>query len=717
MKHLCFTFLIFFLPLFTEAAGTDTLRVNTFESQLVAKKYLQVYEDASNKMSIEEIKDLDNFKSLRNDVPNLGISNSTFWIKFLLYNNTPYNYIFIRVPYPNLDRLTLYYTFQNSTYKITSGSDFPLHIRKYKHQSFIFKIDLPAQKATNIYIKIKSKEQILVPIFVGTEENILHDTLRDDFLFGIYLGVVLVMLFYNLFIYFSVRDKSYLYYVFYIFCVGLTQFTLQGYGYKFLWNNLTYVTDQSICWTGALSGIATAMFLREFLHTREKATFFDRLLSVYIGLYLISILLSIFKAYNASYILIDLVALVGSLSIWFVGLILSIKGFRPAKFFIIAWTFFLLSVVIYVFKDFGVVSYNTLTNNILLIGSSIEVTLLSFALADRINVFKKEKEESQAEALRASMENERLIREQNIILEAKVLERTHALQIANNDLNIALKNLKEAQSQLVEAEKMASLGQLTAGVAHEINNPINFVKANIKPLQMDILDLRELIRRYEALHQEDPANIPEKLKLIQSFKNQIDLEYISNEIDHLLNGIEDGAIRTAEIVSGLRNFSRLDESELKAVDVHEGIESTLILLRSSLPPYIKIIKNFQARSKLECYPGKLNQVFMNILTNAIQAIKAKEHQAEESITITTTEQDGHLIISIKDTGTGIKEEIMPKIFDPFFTTKDVGEGTGLGLSIVFNIIEKHHGKLTVHTTYGKGAEFILTLPLIQPEAA
>lgn len=522
------------------------------------------------------------------------------------------------------------------------------------------------------------------------------------------------MLFYNLFLYFTVNDKSYLYYVLYIFSVGFTQFCLQGYGYRLVWSNSRFLTTQTIYWSGAFSAIGAILFVRNFLHTREKAKIYDRVLSLFILVDIGSVLLALFKIYGIAYTLIDAVAFLGSITLWIIGIRLSFKKFRPAKYYMIAWSFFLFSVILYVIKDFGVIPYNLFTNNILLIGSAIEVGLLSFALADKINQYKKEKEESQLLALKASQENERLVKEQNVLLEAKVTERTHALQQSNKALNKTLMDLKDAQTQLVEAEKMASLGQLTSGIAHEINNPINFVRSNVKPLSLDIKDLREVISKYDALKLAAPEELPVKLKEIEDFKKEIDLDYLDEEIQTLLRGIEDGASRTAEIVKGLRTFSRLDESDLKEVDIHEGIEATLVLLKNIIPENLRVVREYGDIPKLECYPGKLNQVFMNILTNAIQAVKGKGKQAsEEFLTITTRMVDDLLHISIKDTGMGMSQEVKERIFEPFFTTKDVGEGTGLGLSIVFSIIEKHNGKVQVESEIGKGTQFTLIIPLKQ----
>jgi hypothetical protein len=342
------------------------------------------------------------------------------------------------------------------------------------------------------------------------------------------------------------------------------------------------------------------------------------------------------------------------------------------------------------------------------IGSAIETVLLSFALADKINILKKEKEESQLETLNALQENEKLIREQNLVLEQKVHERTLELEEAFEELNATLQHLKETQAQLVDAEKMASLGQLTAGIAHEINNPINFVGANVKPLQMDISELVELVKKYDGLNKND-EEFEANIRSIESFKKKIDFDYLVKEIDILLNGIEEGARRTAEIVKGLRNFSRLDESDLKSADINEGIESTLILLSGEIPGNVELIKNFSPLEPIDCLPGKLNQVFMNLFNNAIYAVKKKEGDDNKFIKITTKDEGDVIVVIVEDSGIGMSEEVRSRIFEPFFTTKDVGEGTGLGLSIVFKIIETHQASLTVTSELGIGTTFTLVL--------
>jgi hypothetical protein len=341
------------------------------------------------------------------------------------------------------------------------------------------------------------------------------------------------------------------------------------------------------------------------------------------------------------------------------------------------------------------------------IGSAIETVLLSFALADRINILKKEKEQSQTQALLALQENEKLITEQNIVLENKVEKRTIELKHTNEELNSTLFNLKNTQAQLVSVEKMASLGQLTAGIAHEINNPINFVSANIKPLKMDFDDVFELIKKYESITTE--VNLADKLKEIESYKEQINLTYLMTEIESLISVIDDGAKRTSEIVAGLKNFSRLDESDVKIASINEGIQSTLLLLKSAIPRDTTVITELGDIPRIECLPGKLNQVFMNLLINAIYAINKKKTDGDNKLIIKTYELNDHICVSIEDTGIGMTDDVKAKVFEPFFTTKDVGEGTGLGMSIVFKIIESHHAKIEIESEYGVGTKIIIIL--------
>jgi two-component system NtrC family sensor kinase len=704
-------FLVIFIIVFTafNTFSKDIIIENSNKKLSIGKDLLY-HLDAKKELTIQNIEKRTDFTPSIRSVPNFGVGDFAVWIKFTIFNQSNDSKIMLQIDHPVLDDITLYSKTKSGFDQSKQGEAYSFFTRKYNDPSFIFTLNiLPGSKHT-YYLRIASSDNIQVPIFVGSEKTILEDSNSKFLISGLYLGVMFSMLLYNLFIYFTVRDDSYLYYVVYLVLVILTQASIQGFSFKYLWPGSSQLALYSSFLFPPLVGISGLQFERYFLKTKEWLPKTDKISVIFILLYLISIVLSLFSQFKFAFNLIEITASTVSLYMFYMAVKISYKGYRPARFFLISWSVFLIGIIIYTLKDFGILPYNDFTYYTMPFGSALEVTLLSFALADKINTYRKEKEESQEQALIISKENERLIREQNIELEKKVNERTLELQETNTTLEFTLSDLKEAQSQLVDSEKMASLGQLTAGIAHEINNPINFVTSNIKPLELDINDLNEVIDRYGKL--DLSGDIKKQMIDIESFKKQIDITYVREEIKSLLLGIGEGARRTAEIIRSLKNFSRLDEHDTKPVDLNEGLDSTIVLIKNTFPAYLKLVKNYGVLPEVECLPGKINQVFMNLITNAVQAVQAKpEHRSEENIFISTWVENSNVKISIKDSGTGMPEEVKQKIFEPFFTTKDVGEGTGLGLSIVFRIIESHGGTIDVNTKLNEGTEFMITLPI------
>ena len=313
------------------------------------------------------------------------------------------------------------------------------------------------------------------------------------------------------------------------------------------------------------------------------------------------------------------------------------------------------------------------------------------------------------------------LEEANCRLEMQVAERTAKLKYKNFQLQQTLQQLQHTQVQLIQTEKMSSLGQLVAGVAHEINNPVNFISGNLLHVKEYSLQLLTLIKLYQ---QESCNYNPEITSLIK----KMDLEFIIDDMPKILSSMAVGTERICEIVLTLRNFSRLDEAEMKPVDIHEGINSTLLILQHRLKEKhkqqeIAIIKDYGNLPLVECYAGGLNQVFMNIFSNAIDALYEREAEClkeevkkhHSSIIVhTQVKNEDCVIISIKDNGLGITEEVKTRLFDPFFTTKPIGKGTGLGLSISYQIIvDKHKGKINCISAPGKGTDFVIEIPIKQ----
>jgi signal transduction histidine kinase len=672
--------------------------------------YLYVYEDKSTQLTFDEVIQ-QTFEQTTDNVPNFGISESVFWLKIPVTNLSSEENLLLNLSLPTLDVVDFYYPSEGGYKTVIAGENFVFSKRKYLDPDYLFDMHIPKGDTKVYYLKIESKENIQLPMSIGTKQVIYEGIKSRDILSGIYFGVMLVMTLYNLFLFFSVRDRSYLLYVIYIILILITQTLLQGYPFQYLWPNLPWVAQHSLFVFPSLVGIAGMEFMKDFLKVKTHSTFLHRLSFVLIIPYAISITCALFDLYKISYNIMEVNAMLVSIYMLSTAIYVLRKGFTPAKFFLIAWVVFLLGIVVYIMKDLEVLPFNNFTRYIMQIGSGLEVILLSFALADRINTLRKEKEESQAQSLAISQENERIIKEQNIILERTVEARTMELRKTNDDLNLAMQNLKNTQSQLVSAEKMASLGQLTAGIAHEINNPINFVTSSVKPLRQNISEILIILKKYEELNENSP--LKEKLLEIEALKDELEMNYLLEEINDIIESIDEGAQRTAEIVQGLRNFSHVDDIGIKENDINQGINSTLKLLKSELSE-VKVVKKFAELPRVECFGGKVNQVFLNIINNAVQAIKKSEKANEGQIEITTSLENEQVIVTISDNGPGIPEDILEKIFDPFFTTKNVGEGTGLGLSVAYGIIDQHKGNIKVESKIGVGTKFIVILPLVQP---
>lgn len=304
-----------------------------------------------------------------------------------------------------------------------------------------------------------------------------------------------------------------------------------------------------------------------------------------------------------------------------------------------------------------------------------------------------------------------------VMLENQVRRRTAELEAAlreneriNQDLTLEreeqrklIKKLEEAHNQLLQSEKLASIGQLAAGVAHEINNPIGFVNSNLGTLQKYGDTLLKLLEQYEKAEPELPTLLRDQLK---AAKSAADISFLREDMLALIAESIEGASRVRRIVQDLRDFSRPGDAEWQTVNVHEGLESTLNVVWNEIKYKAEVVRDYGELPDIECLPPQLNQVFLNLLVNAAQAIRERG-----VITLRSRREGDFVTISVQDTGCGMTPEVREKIFDPFYTTKPVGKGTGLGLSVTYGIVEKHHGRINVDSEPGKGSAFTVYLPI------
>jgi len=648
--------------------------------------------------AISEVAQSSEYTPTQSGVPNLGLSNCWHYVRFTYRPETNSSNSLCYIGNSSIETIELYKIDKNVELLGTSGST---HTRAIEFETPSgFALKLPAEGG-EFMLRLQSSKQLIAPIYAGDSNQILRLAGKEDAVMYLYFGIIAVLFFYNLFLAFATKENGYAGYSFYILSIALTQAVLFGYGNTYLWHGNEWFGRNGVHIMGAVSGITTVFFARNFLRLKLYTPVIDKILLGYAALYCVALALCFAGFGIESYNLINFCA-ASSILLIVASIRAKKKGNRSAGYFLLSWSVFIVACTIFAMKDFGVIPYNFWTVYSLPFGSAIEGVLLSFALADKINLLRKQKEEADAQRIKT-------IESQNELLETKVHQRTAQLEEAKDYIQSQYDHLRLTQKQLVESEKLAGLGQMTAGIAHELNNPINFVNSNVGPLQRDIADVLAMLDAYQAL---GPEATSHDLEMVKQQCEQLDIAFVRKEIGQLVQGIEEGSKRTAEIVKGLRIFARTDKDTLISANINECIQSTLVVMKGVTNGQVTLHSKLASDIPLfDCFPGKLNQVIANLISNAIHATRIPGKNALQRNIWITSEYDLDIVrIRVKDDGCGIDEQEVEKIFVPFFTTKAVGEGTGLGLAIARGIIEEHQGQIEVVSQPGKGAEFILHLP-------
>lgn len=682
---------------------------------------LDAFEDASGLVRPEQVHLQDaNLARLEGDRPNLGSSSSAWWVRVSGWQGAPRN-VRVLLDNPTLDSIDAFVLDGARVLeRWPSGSAYG------REHDLIPTFEIPLNAGHELWFRVRSTKPVLLPFSLTRMDKAEVLRERRDLAVALYTGMVLAILIYNTFLAFSTGQRAYFSYIFVVLTVGLVQWGFNGYD-RLLWGDVPWLAMNGLTLTGACSGLAALVFARHFLEVQRYTPRWNRLIQVLLGVYASAVLAAVLGFPMEAYNLVNLGALSAPAM-----LVLSIVSWRrgnpSAPWYFVAWLIFLIAVTMQALRDFGVMPSTQMTATFMPIGTVLEMLLLSFALGNRINQLKRSSDEANAKALAASLENERIVKEQNAQLESRVRQRTEALASANRELSSTLEELKGAQNQLIQNEKLASLGQMTAGIAHELNNPINYVQSNATSLSRDMEELIEIIEAHAAALAALAEGAPGAHDMVDRARErarQLDLDFLMEESRQLIQGILEGADRTARIVGGLRVFGRLDGDDLVEASLQDLLEASITVLGNRARSKARIEVDFEEGvPSLWCQSGKLSQVFMNIVVNAVQATESRWTETDDRLVEVQLKaisgSDGEatsLEVRIRDNGTGMDDITRQRLFDPFYTTKDVGKGTGLGLSIVKGILDDHGADIAVESTLEVGTCFILRFPLKSEDAA
>lgn len=639
-------------------------------------------EDPEGVLSFDQVRASKAFRPVRGPVENLGYPDSVYWLRVSVQHESERSEVWLFEVAEAPDRVELHRVQQGQHVRQLSGRALRFSERPTQFRRIVFRVPLGPGERSTLYLRYDTGDSLVVAPVMYTQEAYARQQSREVLAQGLYYGVIFVMALYNLFVFFGVRDRAYLYYVLFQVSFGMTQLTLDQIAYEFLWPNAVVWSQRAATFFAGLSFVGALGFGRTYLEVKDTLPRVDRVFAVFLS---IAIGITLLAPWVTSALLnqVSLVFLItGSLLLIGTGVLAWKRGSGNAPIFTVAWLLLLTGSVVFSIRSMGLLPASALTDYALKVGSAIEATLLSLGLAGRINRLRREREQARQQVIENQEEHQRQ-------LEQRVEDRTR-------ELATALDELKAAQAQLVHQGRMASLGHLAAGVAHEIGNPLNFALggAEVAADQLDALK--------GNLAKARPGS---------------ELTVRVQALERALSLVQQGTQRISTIVEHLREYVQSGKVEQAPTDVVDGIESTLRLLAARLDAHGIAVETDlpDELPMVSARAGELNQVFMNLLVNALQAMPDGG-----TLRIRARVESGTVTLRFADTGPGVPEAIRENIFDTFFTTRQAGEGTGLGLAISLEIVRQHGGSLWLgsddDTAEDEGAVFWIELPASDAES-
>lgn len=734
--------------------------------------YMELLEDPQGDMTPQQVIAADaegRFKLNLDSVPNMGYTDSVWWVRFQVINRTTQPHIWLLdIAYPYIDQVDFFALDADKklSHHRQAGSLLPFEQRDFAHRHIIFKLPLEqGQRIQTYYLRFQSKASLTLPLKLWSAEHFAQDDQLTSLLLGLSYGCLLIMLGYNFVLFSFLRERGYLHYVFFIGAILLFQMELNGIAKQLLWPDWPTWSRISIPVLATLSSFFALSFTATLLNTQTRIPRLHKGLLLHMGLLLGLSLLIPWLNYAEAIRAVALFSLLAIALIFAAGIAVWQHGVRAVRYFLLAWFSLLLGVVIFILVRFTWLPSHPLTEHGILYGSVFMVWLLGLSLADTINQIRQEKAAAQEAMLKEQRAALTLKEEYNSRLEGQVRERTSDLVRANQQLQTTLDDLRATQQELIHAEKMAALGQLIAGVAHEVNTPLGAIRLSAQSsqdfldkylpqlpdffqnlsaqAQDDFLQLvgnalarprllstreerrqrRELRQALEGAGRQDATHLADLLsdigvesldKLAQSLLQLPDpvqaLEFARQLIGlkRSTANIVEATERASKVVFALKSYAHESQQHEKVeLDLPASLDTVLTLYYHQIKQGVEVITRYPDNlPPILGYLDELNQVWTNLIHNALQAM---DNQGK--LIISLHQEADTLCVSIADSGPGIPADIQARIFEPFFTTKPTGEGSGLGLDIVARIVERHGGNVRFDSAPGEGACFEVRLPI------
>lgn len=677
------------------AVGQEPIVLHDRQTTRAIHAQTEIFEDETSSRTVHDvIRDRGLFRAASPDVPNFGLSGSAVWMRFRFLDSSTQHAWLLNLDFPLLDEVDFFRVSDSSVERLASvGRSTAFLARPVPHRTFVLPIPYPVRSEHVFYLRVRTDDTLILPLVLTTRQDFQRATATERMTLGVYYGIMLAMFGYNFFLWLALRDRSYFFYISFVLCVALLTFYQNGLAYEWL------AIGQLDPMLSSLASFFAILFARHFLATARHAPLWDRALRALVWLSVVSIGLSL-----APYRIAIWGGIVIALAAWPVLIGASVvvvrQGFTPARYFLVAWLALLIGAAVNALMSVGWAENNWLAIYGLQLGTAIESLLLALGLAARIQLLRKEKESAEQELLRARLDHHKQLVDQ---LESQVQERTAMLHRQKQDLEEALNKLQNTEMQLIQSAKMSALGQLVAGIAHEINNPITFIYGNLDHLETYVEDLKRIVERMEE-GRPDAASI----------KRSMDYDEMIADLSRILRSYRSGAYRIKDIVSDLLNFSHVDNSAFTDLRVNEELDMLAKLFLPQFTNDIRVHREFGDVPSCYCRAGQISQVFLNLIMNAADAVQSfnrKTDRPQGNVWIRSESMHNDWIrVTIKDDGGGIETSLQERIFNPFFTTKPVGQGTGLGLPIAYRLVQNHQGKLYYRTVENEGSEFFVELP-------